>query len=150
MANEFKYANDTGDTYYVRLFDGTAQLWNTSSETFEAWAAGNVADYDIALTDKSSGVYYGDMPGAIITAGTYYPVVYKQSGGTPAVGDKVASNIETIQWDGTNEIAPDLAVDWTEAEKAQIRYMIGLDGSATKPSTNKQHIVKAIRTRRRW
>jgi len=35
---------------------------------------------------------------------------------------------------------------WTNTEKSELRYMIGIDGTATKPATNKQHIVKATRS----
>jgi len=102
MANEIVFAFPKGFTLYARVFDSTGQVWNTSgTPAFEAWADGNVTDYDIALTDKTSGQYIGDYP--TTAAGRYKVNVYLQAGGTPAIIDAPLGTGE-ILWDGTSEI----------------------------------------------
>jgi hypothetical protein len=75
--------------------------WNGTS--FEAYDAGNYADYVIAMTEQgSSGVYVADFPSAITSSGTYEYFVHQQAGGSPAEGDSVLDdNTETIDWTGT-------------------------------------------------
>jgi hypothetical protein len=107
MANELDFPYDAGNTLYVRIYDSTGQLWNTSgTPAFEAWNGANVTDYDIALTDKSSGQYLGDWPSAIAD-GDYSAYVFKQAGASPATTDPVIGrNFFTVTWDGTIVIPP--------------------------------------------
>lgn len=118
MANEIAFAFDKDFTLYARVFDSTGQVWNTSgTPAFEAWADGNVTDYDISLTDKTSGQYIGSYP--TTAAGRYKVNVYNQAAGTPAVTDVVVGTGE-ILWDGSSEIHG--------ADEDDISDMIGADG----------------------
>ena len=102
MANEIKFAFDKDSTLYARVFNDTGQVWNTSgTPAFEAWADGNVTDYDISLTDKSSGQYIGDFP--TTSAGRFKVNIYDRAGANPAIDDDVVGTGEML-WDGTSEI----------------------------------------------
>lgn len=102
MANEIIHAYDTGSTFYARVFLAKT-VWNTSEADFETWDDDNVGDYDIALTDLSSGMYIGDFPSC--DAGRYKVNIYKQAGASPATTDEVRGTGE-ILWDGVAEIYP--------------------------------------------
>jgi len=99
MADEIIFAFDKDSTLYTRAFNSSGQVWNGSS--FEDWVDGNVGNYDISLTDKSSGQYIGDFP--TTAAGRFKVNVYLQAGGSPAITDTVVGTGE-ILWDGTSEI----------------------------------------------
>lgn len=99
MSNEIPFAFDKDFTLYARVFNSTGQVWNGSA--FEDWVDGNVGNYDISLTDKSSGQYIGDFP--TIAAGRYKVNIYEQAGANPAIADTVVGHGE-ILWDGTSEI----------------------------------------------
>ena len=115
MSNEIVAAFDKGSTLYARVFNSTGQVWNTSgTPAFENWVDGNVTDYDISLTDKSSGQYIGDFP--TIAAGRYKVNAYEQAGGSPAIGDTVTHEGE-ILWDGTSEIFKADEDDITDAHE---------------------------------
>ena len=102
MSNELVFAFDKSSTLYARVFDSTGKVWNTSgTPAFETWANGNVTDYDIALTDKTSGQYIGDFPST--TAGRYKVNIYLRAGASPAITDTVLGTGEML-WDGTSEI----------------------------------------------
>lgn len=102
MANEIVFTFTKGLTFYARVFDSTGKVWNTSgTPAFETWADGNVTDYDIALTDKTSGQYIGTYP--TTAAGRYKVNVYLRAGASPAVTDVPFGEGE-ILWDGTSEI----------------------------------------------
>jgi hypothetical protein len=102
MSNEIKFAFDKGETLYARVFNSTGQVWNTSgTPAFEDWVDGNVTDYDISLTDKTSGQYIGNFPAT--AAGRFKVNIYEQSGGSPAITDTVVGTGE-ILWDGSSEI----------------------------------------------
>lgn len=104
MSNEIVLAFDTGYTLYARVFDSTGQVWNTSgTPAFEAWADGNVGDYDIAMADKSSGEYIGDFPTAI-TEGRYVVVAYKQAGANPHITNDAVVGAGMAVWNGTSEV----------------------------------------------
>ena len=102
MADEIVFAFDKGNNLYARVFNSTGKVWNTSgTPAFETWADGNVTDYDITVTDKSSGQYIGDFP--TTAAGRFKVNIYLRIGGSPAITDPVLQTGE-ILWDGTSEI----------------------------------------------
>ena len=101
MANEVKISHLKGSTLYFRVFNSTGQAWSTVGSAFETWVDGNVANYDIALTDKSSGEYIGSYP--TTASGTYYVIAYLQAGGAPAITDVAVSSISAIKWTGSAE-----------------------------------------------
>lgn len=72
-------------------------IWNGSA--FEAWAAGNIATYGVALADKGNDTYAVAFPSAIV-AGDYFIDYYEQAGGTEAITDLRLTG-ERVHWDGT-------------------------------------------------
>jgi hypothetical protein len=119
MANEVRISYAAGSTLYFRVYDSTGQVWNTSgTPAFEAWSAGNVTDYDTAMTDKSSGEYTGSFPSA--ASGTFYVIAFLQDGGSPAIGDVAVSSISAIRWTGSAETTvPDQIDDITVQSNIQ-------------------------------
>ena len=102
MANELTLHADTGQTIYARVYNTSGQLWNGSA--FETWNGANVDDYDIALTDRSSGIYQADFPAA--ASGIYYVAYFSQSGASPATDDYlVSANDRQFVWDGSAEVS---------------------------------------------
>lgn len=98
MAREIRGIAVSG-TLYAHIMNSAGLRWNGTA--FEAYSAGNYADYDIAMTEQGdSGVYVADFPTAITTGGTYEIFVYLQAGGSPAEGDFVAST-QSIDWTGS-------------------------------------------------
>src|SRR5688572_2872061 len=102
MAREIRGVSASG-TLYARIINSSGLWWNGS--TFEAYAAANYGNYDIAMTEQgNSGVYVADFPSAITTGGTYEYFVHRQSGGSPAEGDPVI-NTGKVDWSGSAVIA---------------------------------------------
>jgi len=61
--NELRALIKSGKNIYARRRNGkTGQIWNTDTEAFEDWDAGNVAKYSITMTDMSGDLYTGDLP----------------------------------------------------------------------------------------
>ena len=112
MANEIVFAFDKDNTLYARVFDSTGKVWNGTA--FEVWVDGNVTDYDITVTDQSSGQYIGDFPST--AAGRFKVNIYLQTGGTPAITDQVVEAGE-ILWAGTSEIFKADEDDITDAHE---------------------------------
>src|SRR3990167_2247931 len=99
MASEIRAASGTGNTIYVHILNASGQRWNGTA--FATYAAGSWADYDVALTEQtSSGVYVGDFPSTIQTAGSYEYYVYLQAGASPAAGDQIVS-AGIVYWNGS-------------------------------------------------
>lgn len=92
----------------VREIDG--DVWYVTGQVFEAWGTGarTAADYDIALTDKSGGMFVGNMD-TNISSGQYYVVTHYQAGGAPADTDP-AVWVEYGDWDGSAWIPATLTV----------------------------------------
>jgi hypothetical protein len=98
------YPNDnTTDTLYmVVIRDSDNYWWNTTGNAFEAYSSGNyAAGYTITM-GKTGGtpIYSGTFPTGLITAGVYDVTIFKQAGGSPAIGD-VSKGAGTYAWDGT-------------------------------------------------
>lgn len=103
MSNELSVTHSTGNTIYLVLLNTASQVYNTSTTSFETPQNANWANYAIAATEAgTTGIYRGDMPS--VAAGIYYLVAYKQSGGSPAVGDSDIGE-GAMEWDGSAEIA---------------------------------------------
>ena len=101
-ANEVSLAYAVGNNLYFRIFDSTGQVWNTSgTPAFEAWADGNVTDYDIVFIGTGGSFYLGTFP--TLDDGTYYVIAYLRAGGTPAVADGVISS-GFMEWESNAEI----------------------------------------------
>lgn len=105
MANEFKIPSQTGLNIYSQILSPSAQRWNNSLLQFETYAAGNYANYSIALTEQgSSGAYVGSFPTTITTAGDYEIFYYRRLGGSPAQGDIVIGT-GIIKWNGSSAVS---------------------------------------------
>jgi len=105
--------------YVVREIDG--DVWYVTGQVFEIWGTGarTATDYDIALVDKTGGMFVGNMD-TNISSGQYYIVTHYQAGGSPADTDP-AVWVEYGDWDGSSWIpstitAADVAdAVWDEA-----------------------------------
>lgn len=101
MSNEIRTGFAAGFTLYATIRQpSTGYIWNTSSQAFEAYAAANITDYDIALTDSGLGYYTGDFPTSIAN-GTYETLVYEQVGATPATTDIPFGGPVSYYWNGS-------------------------------------------------
>ncbi len=100
-ANEIRAFEAGASTCFavVREIDG--DVWQVAGQVFEAWGTGGrtAADYDIALTDKSGGMFVGNFD-TNIGAGQYYIVTYMQAGGSPADSDPAVWQ-DYGYWDGS-------------------------------------------------
>jgi hypothetical protein len=74
-----------------------AYVWNGT--TFVVYAAGDIATYDVPLTEQGGDYYAADFP-STITAGTYSATYYKRAGVAPATTDYIVGG-DTIEWNGT-------------------------------------------------
>ncbi len=108
MANEIWHnfpSGDSLDAYVFAKTDDTVFDENDGGDTFETWEDGNVANYDIPMTDQGGDYYSVDFPLVITTPGAYRVAIVRRLGGTAAVGDLRIAQGE-IDWSGTSEITP--------------------------------------------
>ena len=123
-ASNLELALENGTAGYVasdlKYLDGTAQRATDLAE---------IAQYLIANSATLTSVMADDSILAKLMA----------TDGDISEFDEATDSLQSIANAEVN-------ATWTDAEKANIRYQIGVDGTATKPSTNKQHIVKATRS----
>lgn len=105
-ANEIQFPYDSGSTIYAIVRrPADSYIWNTavSPADWRAWVDANIADYDIALTDRSGDFYSNSFPAGITTAGMYPINVYLRAGANPAITDSLIGGGE-IAWTGSAEI----------------------------------------------
>jgi len=99
MSNELRLLRASGDDIHARLRNPAGEIWNTSSEDFEAYAGGNVTSYNIAIVDKGGDLYVGDLPvHANIPRGAYIAQFYTWDGATPTTGDGLVGG-GIVGWD---------------------------------------------------
>jgi hypothetical protein len=100
-ASEIRTFQTSGNTYFAVIRETDGDVWHVVDEQFEVWGTdGNDADdYDIALTDKSGGMFVGDFNTAV-SDGYYYVVTHEQAGGNPVDGDAVVDNVYGY-WNGS-------------------------------------------------
>lgn len=98
MARELRitYQGASATLYAVIRRISDSYVWNGSA--FEAWANGNIATYDIALTDRGGDLYSADWPSAM-AAGDYRVIYYYQPGAAPAITDDILATTDR-HWDG--------------------------------------------------
>jgi hypothetical protein len=110
MAGELRFRSPDyiGDTtLYARLYNAVGAIYNTSGGAMESVVAGNVADYDIAVTENpTTGHFAGNMPAAQ-PAGIYDYDICKRAGANPAWTDRVVAQAVGLQWDGSAEVTLD-------------------------------------------
>ena len=106
MANEIQATYDSGSTLYALVFNAAGQIWQLTTNTFVAYVAANIDDYDIVMPEiaTASGQYRGTFD-ADIAAGVYSVVLFEQAGGSPVVADdeRIGETAKMI-WDGSAEI----------------------------------------------
>ena len=122
-ANEIHLGYSVGSTLYFRVFNAAGEVWNTTgTPAFEAWADGNVTEYDVALVGTGGSFFVGTFP-ATITNGDYFVVSYLRAGGAPAVADGVISGALMLWIDGVeltlSGLTFDLAMPSTQAGRTQ-------------------------------
>ncbi len=94
----------TGLTVYAHVINQSGNYWNGTA--FEAYTAGNYANYGTSLTENgSSGVYVGSFPTGITISGNYSVVYYSQAGGSPAQGTDTVIGSDTINWNGITTVS---------------------------------------------
>jgi len=99
-ANEIRsFTNCTAAFAVVREIDG--DVWYVSGQVFEAWGTGlrTAADYDIALTKETGGMFTGTFD-TNISAGYYYVITHDDADSTPADADPAVWE-EYGYWTGT-------------------------------------------------
>ncbi len=106
MANEIQATYDSGSTLYALVFNAAGQVWQLTTNTFVAYVAANINNYDIVMPEiaTASGQYRGTFD-ADIAAGVYSVVLFEQAGGSPVVADdeQIGDTAKMI-WDGSAEI----------------------------------------------
>lgn len=109
MAGELRAAGAQGQTVRVRIINSAARSWNGSS--FETYDAGNISSYAVTLTEQgASGVYVGDFPVGITTAGHYEYFAYSlQNPPTLAETDPIMAT-GSVDWDGSASTTPSAAI----------------------------------------
>ncbi len=106
MANEIQATYDTGFTLYALIFNAAGQIWQLTSNTFVAYVAANIDNYDIVMPEiaTNSGEYRGVFDADIVT-GTYSVILFEQAGGGPVVADDERIGVTgEMNWDGSAEI----------------------------------------------
>lgn len=119
----------------IREIDG--DVWYVTGEVFEAWgtAARTAADYDIALTSETGGMFTGTFD-TNISAGYYYIITHDDADSTPADTDS-AVWVDYGYWTGSV---------WTSGADASDIDTIaidvaGLDGDAMRGTDGANTIV---------
>ena len=137
MANEIRATYDTGATLYALVFNAAGEVWQLTTNTFVAYVAANIDNYDIALSEiaTNSGQYRGTFD-SDIAAGVYSVVLFEQAGANPVVADdeRIGDTGKMI-WDGSAEIELDDieayvdkiddATDGLTAIKAEVEGLAG-------------------------
>ena len=100
-ASEIRSFNAGATTCFAVVRNTSGQVWYVTGQVFETWgtAGRTAADYDIALTNKTGGMFVGTMD-TNIAAGQYYIVSHQQAGVNPADTDP-ATWQEFGDWTGT-------------------------------------------------
>lgn len=115
----------TGCFAVVREIDG--DVYYIVGDAFEIWGGGvgrTAADYDIAMVDKSAGMFVGDMD-TNIGAGQYYIVTHQDNDSAPVDADPAIWQ-EYGDWDGSTwtpaTITPAVIADavWDELSTGHV------------------------------
>jgi hypothetical protein len=98
----------TGQTVYAVIVNPAAQAWNGATSAFEAITATDWANYAQTLTEAAgAGLYAGNFPAAITTAGAYYVAFRQRAGASPAPTDMANGMLGGVLfWSGSAEQFP--------------------------------------------
>lgn len=111
--NEIHVFQSGATNLFAVIRNGAGLVWYPTGQVFETWGTGarTAGDYDIALTDKSGGMFVGDFD-TNIAVGLYIIVGHQQAGGLPDDADP-AIYIDQGYWTGSvwtsNVLASDVA-----------------------------------------
>jgi len=106
MAGTLTVTHTTGATVYGHIFavsgSNDGKIADVVAQAFDAYATGDIADYDLPLTElgTASQVYQVAFP-AWIAAGIYRVIFRVQSGGSPAETDTVLES-RLVYWGGAS------------------------------------------------
>lgn len=100
-ANEIQMFSPGITTAYYTVRNLGGQIWYPVGLVFEAYGTGGrtAADYDLALTNKTAGMWVGNFD-TNIAVGNYWASSYYQAGGVPADTDPVVW-VEFGNWTGS-------------------------------------------------
>jgi hypothetical protein len=116
------FATAGANLYAVLRRSNDDYVWNGSA--LVAWVNGDMANYDVPLTDYSGDVYSADMPSGL-PAGNYRAVYYERAGATPAITDLLLKS-ETFRWNGTVVTTPDPgSAAWYYSDQAGVERLLG-------------------------
>ncbi len=93
----------SGNTLYAIIFSPEGKVWNNLTSAFENAESTNWINYAVTMTESdNSGIYIGNFPVAITSAGFFPYDVRVQSGGSPVVADFTVAT-GSVNWTGSNE-----------------------------------------------
>jgi hypothetical protein len=106
MANELQTQYATGSNLYAVILNAAGQAWTGTGNVFETPNSSHWTSYAVTLNEQiASGIYFGNFPTSITTAGPYNVLLRLRAGGSPAIGDTAIGGSE-LNWSGTAEIPP--------------------------------------------
>ena len=108
MSGELKAVSIPGSIVYARILSGE-RIWNGT--ILDNYSASNYGTYAVSIAEQGgSGVFVGNFPPLITTAGAYDIFYHLQEGAAPAEGDRIVST-GSISWSGSAVVSPvDLAI----------------------------------------
>ena len=118
MANELQGHASAGLTLYAVLVNSDGRAWDTTLAAFVTIAPADWANYDLAMTEATAGIYLASMP--TVVADVYSFVVYQRVGSTPAVTDTQKDD-GTLTWNGSAVTVPTGGVILSSADYPAIR-----------------------------
>jgi len=87
MQFPLEIAYSSGESLYAIVHHPDGRVWNTATQDWEAFNAGNWSNYAVLLTEQgASGYYRGTYPTAITDVLTS-EAVFRKAGADPAPGD---------------------------------------------------------------
>ncbi len=128
MSNELILTTSADATVYTVILNETGQVWQTTTATFVTVVDANWANYDVPMVEQgtSTGIYYGDFPTGITTAGVYNVFGYTRLTGTPLVTDTLVGEGQVF-WDGTAASSTPTGYDLTTL--ANVRAYMGISST---------------------
>ena len=101
MANELSITyQGTANIYVIIRRQSDGYVWDTVAVDWAAWADGDIANYDLALTSYGGDYYAVGFPSAIAADTVCRIIYYKRAGAAPALTDLVLATEEGT-WTGT-------------------------------------------------
>jgi len=90
MADELKRTyTGTSSVYALLRRRSDGFVGDHTAEAWEAWADGDIGDYDVPLTDNGGFFFSADMPSWIADGVDIWVEYRRQDGGAPAITDNV-------------------------------------------------------------